>query len=377
MVRLTLCHGLSEYTPFAFDVFGMILSVLGRRNEALRFGQLALEIGTLVSPGGRRQVDSQTLVVVHSFTRHWHDSIRESVEPFRIAFRRGIKCGEIGFGLLAGFSGILAANTMGASVVHIEESADELCRRSSMYRHAVVKKLALPLWQFALNLRGQCHDKPWILTGEAMEEATLLGEALATGNGFVHGNALFFKMVLLVYFHQWKDATEVFEQLMAQPHAKSTMAHFSAFEFIFYGKGLAYFALAQKTGQRKHKSKALHATNTLKRWARKSSGAAEEYLKAILSFLAAEKKALLLMAKNATHENGTILFREYDKAIAACGNFAHLRALIRERAASFIENQFVDEARARLVYLQAQKDWNTYGATAKVEQLEEKLWGTP
>jgi predicted ATPase/class 3 adenylate cyclase len=91
-LRLTLDAGRAPVSPVAFAGYGLLLGLMGRYEEAKRFGDLAM---TMAEQPDCREFRSWTCFIFYDFIYHWTRAAAEAIEPLRGAIREALLIGDL------------------------------------------------------------------------------------------------------------------------------------------------------------------------------------------------------------------------------------------------------------------------------------------
>ena len=94
-VRITLAHGPSRESGFAYSSFGTILcGPFGKLEEGDRFGQLGLD---LVRRFGADDIENRVMINYYAFVAHWTHPWRESIPGLEAARQSALRAGDYTF----------------------------------------------------------------------------------------------------------------------------------------------------------------------------------------------------------------------------------------------------------------------------------------
>lgn len=322
---------------------------------AVRMANLALQLqDTLKDPATLPAV----LCIVHTFELHWRVPLHESLQCLEQAHLSALEVGDFDIGFLAAQTWMQMATFCGYPLVELEQRMRQYCDRMSDFDHKSQLYLALPYWQYCLNLMGMNND-PVSMSGEAMEQETYDQEARAAKVDLAPHILNMVRIILAFHFGDvrlLKDLMDEYEAL-DQP----AVGHFMQYISKFY-VGMAYMTLYRSFVKRSHKKKARKITNQMYKWTK--DGCVNT--KPLLALLEAER-ATIESGNDSDSINGL-----YDLAVDEAFSFGNqaLEALANERAARY-HQILTSNKELGLHYMQrAIVLNNSRGASAKVKFLE-------
>jgi predicted ATPase/GAF domain-containing protein/tRNA A-37 threonylcarbamoyl transferase component Bud32 len=355
-VRLSLRYGHTADTCFAYAGYGLILcGVLGQIEKGYRFGQLALKQMERLESEDLR---CRTLVTAYTFTVHWKQHLRDSLEPMLEAHRSGIESGDIEFGAIALHMYSRDLFYVGEPLAHVEEKMRSFEGTISELGQETALKYQRIYHQAVLNLLGRAPETHR-LAGECFNEDIVLSRHQKNSDT----NALFkiylLKTMLALLFEQPLEAVEHSEA--AEQYIASKLASPDGRFFYFYDSlaRLGAYPKLSKSKQKQALKKVAVNQKKLKKWARHSP-------------MNTRHKFELVAAEYLARRNKAAQARRlYDSAIktALQYEYVHEAALANELAAKFYLRQ-QKEGAARAYFNEALYGYRKWGATAKVKHLE-------
>jgi predicted ATPase len=98
LMTITLKYGQTQWTPFTYATYAMLLGARGDTTLATEFGSLAME---LLQRTKSLAALPRTHLIIYTFINHLQQPLFDSVEPLLNAHRVGIESGELEYGSLA------------------------------------------------------------------------------------------------------------------------------------------------------------------------------------------------------------------------------------------------------------------------------------
>ncbi|BAY08483.1 trifunctional serine/threonine-protein kinase/ATP-binding protein/sensor histidine kinase [Calothrix sp. NIES-2098] len=210
IVELSLQYGNANTSIIGYANYGLLLcAILEDFQTGYEFGQLALQLCEKLND---REFYGRTLVLVHHFITSWTCHLNTTLAPIQQAYTRCLEAGDIPFAGFAGFVYSLQAYLTGRSLqVLIPEIGwySQALQQIGMQSAANFTK---GCHQAVLNLLGQVSN-PVILTGEAMEETTLLETLHQAGDQTALWHLLINKLYLCFLFGDYSQTLSVAQQL--------------------------------------------------------------------------------------------------------------------------------------------------------------------
>jgi predicted ATPase len=354
MTKITLTFGLCKFSPFAFAAFGMLLGVLGDIQQAYDFGTLALQ---LLEKARTRECNSSTQLIVFGFLEHLKKPLSLIAHNFKESYRVGMECGQVQYACqcLSALGGLHVV--MGKPLRFMLVDTQRMRRIFHEYNQQFADVLTAPWHQFALNMTGQAENVK-VLTGDAMDEAVFLNEAVVT---MAKVNVHFIRMVMLYILGDFEAASAELDVLERRSGDTEGTHYMSYFKILF--SGLVCLAMAQKTRRRKYFAGSRRYINQISKFA-KGGG------------LNCSPMLMLMQAVQKTTERGRNMADvklAFDNTIVACARsgFTYMEAIANERAGEYALSWGSDyEAQTHLN--RAWQLFSEWDAEVKVGLLEKK-----
>ncbi|NER96219.1 MAG: AAA family ATPase [Symploca sp. SIO1B1] len=152
-VQLSLEYGNTSTSAFAYATYGLILCGIVEDIEAgSKFGQLAL---SLLNKVHTREIKCRTLVMVHTFVTHWQQSVKETLQPLLKAYQTGLETGDLEFAVLATFAHSYHSYLMGKELGELEEEMASYGKLMSQLQQETALNWNQIFQQTVLNLQGK------------------------------------------------------------------------------------------------------------------------------------------------------------------------------------------------------------------------------
>ena len=363
VVRLSLRHGASAFSAFAFASMGTVLCAIGDLDAAYRVGSASLKLAEKFHPSG---CDGLADAVFHYTVNHWRRPFRDSLKPLLSAYQRSMGGGDIeaAFYSAAGYF----AFTHLSGTVPLRTAitqARKICQQMKDFNHdkSPVLLLVSVVLQTFLNFAGESRV-PWVLSGEAIhDEAVFEANCVRMKHIRCQKTLEVSRLQLAYHFgniplaHAMAQKHKKVEMLKDGPHAAIGLQ-------VFYS-GMTAVAMCKSDPRRHrvHMRDARRALKTIRRLMGPSNANGKHY-------------QLLLEAEIASADpkrQGISNLDLYTDAISACADegFTQFQALANEKAAEkCLDNGDTPSA---CEYMVAAKSlYLRYGAVGKSDFLKER-----
>ena len=351
-MQISLKYGMSEYTPFAYATYALVLVSDGSIDEGIRFAECAMNIIDNATP----DVKTNVIFLVHMYLSHWKNPIRESLEPLMENYNLGMDCGNIEMGMLCAGVYCLMYTFSGLPLNHVAADMKKFAQQMLEYRQETVYTTISPIWQYIMNLTSDPED-PLQLTGEAMEQEELYLRAIQTENTATVRNILRYRLMLALLFGDLQLAETMYQEI--EKHTDEIQAHFAIAREVF-AAGITYAGLGRSLSMAIYKRKARKLLKTMEKWIKHGNVNCHD----MLLLMRAECES---MSRSADLNEVKKL---YDAAISSSSRsgYIHNAALACEKVADFFRTRN-DYAWAE-DYLKKSLDYyGRWNAWSKVEDM--------
>jgi tetratricopeptide (TPR) repeat protein len=374
MMKLSLTCGKSTCTPFGIACYGVFTSTTGNFEQAYRYGNLALRMQEQLQA---KEFFPLTIVMVYSFANHWKYPLGDGLVPLLNSYKLAIETvtPETAFNCIARYAG-MALQCGSVPLWAVEEELRSLSHKFVKFDGDSEDNEPTPFWQAqlvpylqaTLNLMGQ-SEHAVELTGEVMDQAQLLKEAMDSGNKMATTVILFNRYFLATIFEEYEEAEECISELETSVENSNSKLHHAYWGLLFY-RGLNRYGMFRTTGNENYLNEARNITKELSTMSD-------------LGYANCKPMFLLLVAEESASSGNVNDAREmYDRAIrsAAGAGCIHFEGIANEKCGAM----FLKEGQlktAEMYLRRALTLMSEWGAHAKVEQIEEKyrllLFGAP
>ncbi|MDY7036947.1 MAG: PAS domain S-box protein, partial [Thermodesulfobacteriota bacterium] len=358
LVNLSLKHGNSIYSPFAYAAFGVILcGRLGEIETGYGFGEMALK---LIDKFHTEVLKAKIYYVFGDMINHWKNHYREDLPYLLESYRSGSEAGDLSFASYAMNHYVMTSFLMGEPLGEVREKLERNYEVIQKYQQwSVIQEYKL-LFQMVLNLNGEAEDKLRI-KGDMTDEGKIVPEWERANMITAIGYYTVEKQFLLYLYRDYKgsiDTAVVGERCL---ETMTGMNLFAEYHFYYSLALLAHYPDTSIDEQKDYLKKVKTYQEKMEKWA---SHAPANF----------EHKFLLLEAE-ISRLNGEIksTISLFDRAIESArrNSFIQDEAIANERAALFYLSEGMKKI-ARLYMQEAHKGYKRWGAVMKVSDLEEE-----
>lgn len=350
MIRLTLDHGLSAESSMSFVSYGLVLcgNHFYQYGEAFKYSRLGISIAEKF---GMLHLTAKVASIFYGFVSSWKSPMRVCLLPLKETMQIGFNTGNVEgaaictlrYAFFNFFSGSMELGSL-------EKEMRYLMRVLVSYKQEHLLGMFKCTFQVVLNLLGR-SENPAVLAGESYNVDTDIEHESNTPIIVAY---IWFNCAMIAYlFNEY--------ELAAQMAGKEPMSPSSSLmrDQLFY-EGLIFLALAQN-GINVYKN--LHKARVCLKKLKKLGKHCPESSTGKILLLEGEISVL----KGDVHR----ALEKFQASIglSICEKSQHEQALGYERA-YFACKKIGDIDRARDFATRARTAYGTWGATAKVDQLE-------
>ena len=357
MIKITIQHGVCEYTPFAFASYASMLGGMGDHAAAFDYGALAL---ALVERPGMRSGYARTVEVVHFAVYHLKNPIRDSLNPVLRAHHIGMETGDVDFAAMCLCCHTCLSIHSGPSLHSLEKELVGYAEFFRRYRQDAVRVMVLPWLQLTLNLMGKAAN-PLVLTGSAMNEDDFENEVRNSNYIAAAAHASYAKLMLYYMFGDLELA-EAERKSQVDYTDVDKLSFMRGFNILFCGLTCLGIARKDKSKRKAYQRKAKQYMKELEAYGKVGSANCTP----MLTLLEAEFATMLGSNKGSYLDS-------YDAAIstASRSGFRLMKGIACERAAECALSSGDLESTGD--YLD--KAWSSFrhfGAEGKLAQMDQR-----
>ncbi len=356
MVQLTLEHGSSQATPFAYGYLGVILGTFrGQYQTGRRLGDISLELAERLAVP---RLYCKLYWILGGLNNHWARPIQTNIPLLRRSIDHGLESGDYVFTSWAYYYLVISSLLSGVRLSTTLEEADSALtffRRTKNQTYADLEEIVRNV---VLNLQGKTADRT-SLSQEGFDEESCIRDMRARSHGAGVARYHVLKMMVLCIHERYREASDLGAQsektlgfLTAQP----LLAEHSFYYSIALCRRMNAFDEGDQAGARGLIASHLQR---LERWAASSP---ENFL----------HKKLLIEAEVAGLENRVAdALALYETAVGQAREhgFVHNEALAHVLVGQF--NASLGLSTAAIAHLRSARDlYARWGANSRVEDLE-------
>lgn len=355
-IQLSIAHGNTAASAFAYDCYGIILcGSVGDIESGYQFGQLAQQV---VEQYRAKQAKSRVMFVFNAFVRHWKDPLSHTIPDLHSGYQIGLETGDVEYACYS-----LCWEAMHSLLTGRE--LEPLAARMAAFNEAIatLKQAACLLYlqiyqQTVANLQGEADDLSQ-LDGEFLQEDWVVVESadnkLALAFFYTH------KAMLSYLLGEYEIAIACTQ--LGTTFADGMTAAYTIAVLNFYDsltRLARYDALPEPERQQVLEQVDINQQH-LKHWA---GHAPENHLHKFVLVEAERDRCLGRVAEaGAAYDRAISLARTHD--------YPNEEAIASELAAQFYLQQGRDKF-ARVYLNDAYYGYYRWGATAKVQRLEQR-----
>lgn len=356
-VLLSLRHGNAPMSAFAYGMYGFILcGVLGDIETGYTFGTLALR---LAENPAARECKASVMHVVHAGVRHWKVPIRDTLPSFLQAYQTGLETGDVQYAASAAYMHFVSSFICGVNVQQLAQEKKAFGRSIAQLKQEAARMYHRLYEQVVSNLIHET-ESPWVLAGEAYDEATMLPvhEQMNDQTGlhllYVH------KLMVCYLFGAYEQAVEY--AALAEHHIAGVTSSPQVPFFYFYDSlaRLAVVGLHDAQSRTQHEEKIAANQEKMLQWSH------------LAPMNCAHKWHLIEGERARVQGNDGEAWSHYYKAmtLAQEQGYMHEEALAYELMARFYGEKGLPDV-AQTYLHKAHYAYECWGAIAKVRWLEQ------
>ena len=202
-VEISVKHGNTEVSAFAFSTYGVILSgVVGDMPRAYEFGDLGIK---LLEKFNAKEWLTQVYTPHYALIVHWNEHIQETMKPLVESIHIGLETGGIEYAMINANIYCIHGYLMGRPLKALEREIEDYSSMMYTYKQETNYNFNQIYHQAVLNLLGRSED-PQKLIGTSYNEEEMLPKHLEA-NDMTASFFLFFNKLILNYlFENYEEA---------------------------------------------------------------------------------------------------------------------------------------------------------------------------
>jgi predicted ATPase/class 3 adenylate cyclase len=354
MVRLSVMHGNTALSSYAYTLYGMAMNgVLGRLEEGLAYGELALEV---MKRFDAHELHAKNYGMYQFFLRHWREPLRSTLKPMLELAHIGSEVGDLEYQTYNYFFYCQARFVLGDHLEILEEEFSGFLSSITRLKQEVQRYVLAILLQVIHNLRGHAKERT-LLQGEIFDAQSPDAFKFDSGSFYVH----FYQAMLHYLFNEPEEALRSIKTASKHLDAVLSMNVVPLFHFYRCLIALAVYPNASSLKRLRLRWMIAQSRRKLGLWA--SYAPSNQMHRCDL----VDAECARVFGRHHLAQ------RLYEKAIIQCRKESYHQdlAIACERAADYYASAGAKEIRDFYfeMSLQAYRQW---GAKAKVESLEQE-----
>jgi len=356
MVSLTLEHGNSRVSAFAYGYLGVIVGTLqGEYDTGRELGELSLELNSKL---GEPRLNCKLYWILGGLNNHWTNHIRSNIPLLRKSIHAGVESGDHVFGSWAYYYLVVSTLVSGAELSRTLEEADGALTFFRKVKNQIYADLQQIVRHVVLNLQGQIPDRS-SLSSDQFDEEECVRDLTRRSHGAGIGRHRVLRMMVLCIHERFEDACRIgaeSEQTLSFLTAQPLLAE----HFFYYSISLCgHYEQVNEEQQRVYLTTIQSNLERLSVW---TASCPENFL---------HKK--LLVEAELSRLDGRVgdALRLYERAVdeARAQGFIHHEAMAQLLAGKYCTAMGL--ATAAKACLQSARDlYARWGANSRVEDLE-------
>ncbi|HPU89523.1 MAG TPA: AAA family ATPase [Spirochaetota bacterium] len=348
---------LSDETPNAYITYGIILcAIIGDYSSGYQWGKRSFEY---MRQRGSRHINAQAYIAFYSFVAHWKERLSTTLAPVMEAYAIGLETGD--FRMAAHALTLFNINSFfsGGPLGTVETDADRFIATVILLRNDDLLFHSQMIAQITRNLQGGDENRI-VLIGRRFNEADTIPVLEKMKNRYLLFCCQMWKMILCYFFGEYNEAYRCSQAALADLDAVRGLYHIPVYHFF---SSLILLSLIQTSTARRRAwlKRVMRVRRMFAKWSRHAPQNHQHKLDLISAEIARIKGDYRTAEKL------------YDRAIAGAKEnaYVHEEAIACERAANFYSERGLQYNAANYMKM-AHARYTTWGAMAKVKQLEEK-----
>jgi predicted ATPase/signal transduction histidine kinase len=358
MMQITLIHGHSVYTPYAYSSFAFIHSaVLGSLKQGNQYGQLAM---ALLDKLEAKAVACKVYLMVHVFINHWNEHLAESLQPLLTGYQKGIETGDLEYGGTCIYMYCDHLFYLGRNLTEVQRQTKEHTQTIKRLNQERLLCMIQEIHQLTLNLSGQSESRTR-LKGPDFDEDLLLPK-FEKANDHTSLGSLYANKAMLEYLFDHHPKALKYSRKVIQ-YLGGLLGFINIPRYYFYDSLIHLAMFNQLSFQQRILAKKRIATNQkkMKKWAHFSP---KNHL---------HRFHLVEAERSRVKGKSMAALTHFEKAIALAKENEYLNeeSLANELTGKFWM-EIHQEKLARSYLLEAYLCYERWGALAKQEEMEKK-----
>ncbi len=234
-VDLSIQHGNSELSAFAYATYGLILCGIVRDiTTGGIFGQLALSLIQKRKNSGKAN-QAKIFLVVNSFIKPWQEHIKETLLPLDLAYKSGVETGDFDFAARSLLVHSYHSYFLGKELSEVEQVMSKASQNIKKIKQETALARNELYRQAVLNLMTSSMDKkelPYQLIGAAYNEKNMLPLHQDSSDRYGIFNLYLHKLILAYLWQDYQVAKD--NVTLAMDYVQSAAGSLNIAIFYFY-----------------------------------------------------------------------------------------------------------------------------------------------
>jgi PAS domain S-box-containing protein len=357
MLMLSFKYGNSTLSPFAYALYGLLLGLIGETDQGYQMGNFALD---LFEKYHSKELTAKMYNVVYALMNKWKSHLTEALQPLQAAYSSGLETGDLEWAAYSARSYCLQHFFVGADLESLKGGTEAYAEKlNSIHQHNTVHTVML-VRQAVLNLTGSEADTVH-LRGECFNDEEMIPLLKEAKDTDTIAGIRFFTCMLCFLFGDYQGAYEGFLEVERHEETRGQFGFVMEVRF-YYALILLKAPYGANKGERR---RCMNLVASYQKMLKKGADHAPMNYLHKWQLVEAERERVLGRDRRA--------MAYYDQAIEGARLYGYNQdeALAHELAAGFY---FSNEKRQIAIshIRQAQSCYETWGAFAKVQSLEQK-----
>ena len=364
LICLSLEHGLSEASSFAFAMYSTMLAhgALKDLESSYVYGKLSLDLLAVL---GSKKYKARVFTMVYGLVNILRDPFQASLPKLLEAYQVGCEGWDIEYAFRSTHIYAEIALFTGQGLGNLQHELRMYARRALQCKQLGAELAILPYLATAIELSGdsekECVYKAFL---DTTEEA-LFQQLESRHDRRVRFSMLNSKKIVHIFNGDMDSACRVHESILNDPIISSNMEHIRSMPNIFgqFVDGLLAFSCARKNCEDRQE------------WVKKGEGVLEAFKEyALVSKWNFESKLYLLQAECYFLQEDGMALEKYEASIASAkkSRFVHEEGLSCYLLGKYhLAHNCKDKARK--AFSDAKACYERWGASALVRKLDDLL----
>ena len=258
-MRLTVQHGINEWSPTGIACYAIVLIALGQFDEAMAYADVSIRVSARL---GKRSNDARHILYLEQLVTHWKRPLIHGLDTFPQCYDLAMQNGDVDTGLCATAGYIGTACHAGKTLEEFEESCRLFVQQMNEYDHQTYLGVNVPMWQLSMNMLGR-SDELLVLHGEAMNADQFHAVVTAQNHALSLALVDYFHLILALHFLAYSRMEDLLSRLERTKQVVKT--HWAEYHMAFT-MGMSYLTLYGKHRRRRHLWAGARLVSKFRQW---------------------------------------------------------------------------------------------------------------